>query len=78
MKLKNKSSRGHWVGDVLLAPGATASVDDVWRNAYNKTDLEEVAERNDEVVIEAAEVEVKTRGRKAKVEAVEVTEPAAE
>lgn len=69
MKLKNKSARPHWIGNVLIAPLATETVGNEWRNAYNKQDLEEVIERKDEVVIEAAEVEVKPRGRKAKVEA---------
>lgn len=71
MKLKNKSARPHWIGNVLIAPLATEEVGDEWRNAYNKQDLEEVIERKDEVVIEAAEVEVKPRGRKAKAEVVE-------
>lgn len=78
MKLKNKSARPHWLGNVLIAPLATEEVGEEWRSAYNKQDLEEVIERKDEVVIEAAEVEVKPRGRKAKVEVVEETEQAAE
>ena len=73
MKLKNKSARPHWIGNVLIAPLATEEVGDEWRNAYNKQDLEEVIERKDEVVIEAAEVEVKPRGRKAKAEVEEDT-----
>ena len=69
MKLKNNSSRPHWIGDTLIAPLATETVGDEWRNAYNKQDLEEVAERKDEVIVEAEEVEVKPRGRKVKAEA---------
>jgi hypothetical protein len=79
MKLKNNSARGHWLGNVLIAPLETKEVGEEWRNAYNKQDLEEVVTRADEVVIEEAEVVVK-RGRKPKVEAVAetVSEVAAE
>ena len=42
MKLKNNSARGHWLGNVLIAPLETKEVGEEWRNAYNKADLEEV------------------------------------
>ena len=73
MKLKNKSARPHWIGDTLIAPLATETVGDEWRDAYNKQDLEEVTVRKDEVIVEAGEVEVKPRGRKVKQQD-EVTE----
>ena len=44
MKLKNNSARGHWLGNVLIAPMETKEVGEEWRNAYNKQDLEEVVE----------------------------------
>lgn len=44
MKLKNISARGHWLGNVLIAPTETKEVGDEWRNAYNKKELEEVVE----------------------------------
>lgn len=65
MKLKNNSARPHWLGNVLIAPGATEEVDPVWKGAYNDKDLEVV--RDDEVVVEAEEVVDVKRGRKAKV-----------
>ena len=42
MKLKNNSTRLHWLGEVSIAPGEEKEVDDVWANAYNKNDLSEV------------------------------------
>ena len=44
MKLKNNSARGHWLGNVLIAPMETKEVGEEWRNAYNKVDLEEIKE----------------------------------
>lgn len=64
MKLKNNSSRPHWIGDVCIAPGATEVVGDEWRSAYNKADLSEV---EDVAEVESGEVEAKKRGRPAKV-----------
>ncbi len=64
MKLRNLSARPHWLGDVLIAPGATADVDPVWKGAFNTAELEEV--REDEVVIEESKVVEVKRGRKAK------------
>jgi len=60
MKLKNNSARGHWLGSVLIAPLETKEVGDEWRDAYNKTDLEEIIDK----VVEA---EPAKRGRPAKV-----------
>ena len=69
MKLKNISARGHWVGDVLIAPLETKDVGDEWRSAYNRAELQEV--RDDEVVIEPTEViDAPKRGRKPKTETV--------
>jgi hypothetical protein len=61
MKLKNNSARGHWLGAVLIAPLETKEVGDEWRNAYNKTDLEEIVDK----VVEVSEPS--KRGRPAKV-----------
>ena len=61
MKLKNNSSRPHWIGDVCIAPGGDGVVGDEWRAAYNKADLSEVADA------ESVDVEAKKRGRPAKV-----------
>lgn len=62
MKLKNNSARGHWIGDVLIAPMETKEVGDEWRNAYNKKELEEVIEagkpgRKPKAKVDAEEVE---------------------
>lgn len=59
MKLKNNSARPHWLGDVLIAPGAVAVVDDAFRGAFNTKDLEEVSEPQEQP----------KRGRPAKVTA---------
>lgn len=45
MKLKNISSRPHWLGNVMIAPLAIEEVGEEWRDAYNKKDLEEVKEK---------------------------------
>ena len=67
MKLKNNSARGHWLGDVLIAPMETKEVGEEWRNAYNKSDLEEVKEVvEQEAETTTTEVKTETRGRKAK------------
>jgi len=65
MKLKNNSARGHWLGSVLIAPLETKEVGDEWRNAYNKTDLEEILDKVAEVS------EPAKRGRPAKVSEAE-------
>lgn len=59
MKLKNNSARPHWLGDVLIAPGAVAVVDEVYRGAFNTKDLEDVSEPQEQ----------SKRGRPAKVTA---------
>lgn len=61
MKLKNNSSRPHWLGDVCIAPAATEIVGDEWRSAYNKADLSEVVDSD------SIDTEPKKRGRPAKV-----------
>ena len=62
MKLKNNSARPHWIGNVMIAPGAIETVDDEWKGAYNAKDLELVEESK---VEEVGEVK---RGRKPKGE----------
>lgn len=42
MKVKNISTRLHHVGDVAIAPGATAEVPKEWANAINRDELVEV------------------------------------
>ena len=42
MKLKNNSARPHWIGDVLIVPGETAEVNDMWEGAYNTAELEKL------------------------------------
>lgn len=48
MLLKNISARPHWIGDVLIAPGQTADVADIWRGAFNAAELVEVVEEKPE------------------------------
>lgn len=77
MKLKNISARGHWIGDALIAPGEVKDVPEVWRSAYNRADLVDVADavevseatESDAVDTESTAVESapKKRGRPAKV-----------
>jgi hypothetical protein len=59
MKLKNNSARPHWIGNILIAPGTVAEVDDEYRGAYNAAELQEVAD----------EAEQPKRGRASKVTA---------
>ena len=42
MKFKNISSRPHWVGDTLIAPGATEEVADQWATAVQTDELQAV------------------------------------
>ena len=42
MKFKNISSRPHWVGDTLIAPGATEEVADQWASAVKTDELQAV------------------------------------
>lgn len=42
MKFKNISSRPHWVGDTLIAPGATEEVADQWASAVKPDELQAV------------------------------------
>lgn len=69
MKLKNTSARGHWIGDVLIAPGEVKEVAEMWRGAYNQAELEEVVDAPEPVESEPTEEEAapKKRGRPAKV-----------
>lgn len=62
MKLKNISSRPHWVGDTLIVPGGEGVIAPEWVNAYNKADLVPVVEAD-----EPDEDAPKKRGRPAKV-----------
>jgi hypothetical protein len=48
MLLKNISARPHWLGDVLIAPGQTADVADLWRGAFNAAELVEIVEEKPE------------------------------
>ena len=61
MKLTNVSARPHWLGNVLIAPGATEEVGDEWDGAFNAAELKKVAAES--VETEVADVK---RGRKAK------------
>lgn len=59
MQLKNISARPHWLGDVLIVPGQTAQVADIWRGAFNSAELVEI--------VEDEKPEQPKRGRPAKV-----------
>jgi hypothetical protein len=45
MQVKNVSSRPHHVADVLIAPGETKTIPEVWANSINKAELIEVVEK---------------------------------
>lgn len=47
MKFKNISSRPHWVGDTLIAPGATEKVADQWATAVQSDELQPVKDEAD-------------------------------
>lgn len=42
MKVKNVSARLHHVGSVAIAPGATETIDDAYKNSINKNELVEI------------------------------------
>ena len=69
VKFKNVSNRPHWVGDTLIAPGATVEVDAKWATAVQTEELQAVKDE--------AEVVKAKPGRKPK-EAVDQTAPEAE
>lgn len=47
MKFKNISSRPHWVGDTLIAPGATEEVAEQWATAVQSDELQPVKDEAD-------------------------------
>lgn len=47
MKFKNISQRPHWVGDVLIAPGATESVSEEWASYVTTDELQPVKDEAD-------------------------------
>ena len=73
MLIKNISARPHWIGDVCIAPGADATVPDMWRGALNKDELIEVVEMVAPVVEDSQDDAPadapKRRGRPPKVQA---------
>jgi len=70
MQVKNISSRMHSVGNVDIAPGQTAEIDDDYGDAINKRELVQVLElKADEAPVvedEAPVVEVKPAKEKNK------------
>jgi RNA-binding protein YhbY len=63
MKLKNISTRLHWIGEESIAPGETKEVPDAYDGAFNANDLVKVEIAKSE---QPEKPEVSRRGRNKK------------